>query len=153
VLLYPEIKHPVEFAARGVDPVEAFIQSLATPVPGVEVWVQCFDARALERIHEATGLRCCLGVGPGADWRTLLRGRGDWLGGLVASKQLLDEDFVVSAHAAGLRVDAWTFRDDRVGAGHAGIDAELAWAMRLGVDGLFCDFPQTALRVRSRIFV
>jgi glycerophosphoryl diester phosphodiesterase len=104
-------------------------------------------------VHEATGLRCCLGVGPDCDWRTLLRGRGDWLAGLVASKQLLDEDFVVSAHAAGLRVDAWTFRDDRVGKGHAGIDAELAWAMRLGVDGLFCDFPQTAVRVRSRIFV
>lgn len=153
VLLYPEIKHPVEFAARGVDPVPAFVRSVAAPAPGVEVWVQCFEARALERVHEATGLRCCLGLKPDADWRAILRARGAWLGGLVAAKQQLDEDFVASAHAAGLRVDAWTFRDDRVGEGHAGIDAELAWAMRLGVDGLFCDFPATAVRARARLFV
>lgn len=151
VLLYPELKHPAEFAARGADPVEAFVQSMATRIAGVEVWVQCFDARALERVHQATGLRCCLGLKPDADWRALLRGRGDWLGGLVAAKQLLDEDFVVSAHAAGLRVDAWTFRDDRIGEGHRSIEAELEWAMRLGVDGLFCDFPATALRTRARL--
>ena len=153
VLLYPELKHPAEFAARGVDPVQAFIDSVPAPVPGVDIWVQCFDAQALERVHDATGLRCCLGVGPDADWQTLLRGRGDWLSGFVAAKQLLNENFVVSVHAAGLRVDAWTFRDDRVGEGHARIEAELEWAMRLGVDGLFCDFPQTALRVRSLLLV
>jgi glycerophosphoryl diester phosphodiesterase len=149
VTLYPELQHPQEFAARGVDPVEAFIESVRVPVPGVEVWVQCFDARALERVHEATGLRCCLGLGPEADWKSLLRGRGDYLAGVVAAKQLLSEDFVATAHGDGLRVDAWTFRDDQVGPGHPGIDAELTWAMRLGVDGLFCDFPQTAVRARS----
>jgi glycerophosphoryl diester phosphodiesterase len=149
VTLYPELKHPLEFAARGVDPVQAFIDSVLVPVPGVEIWVQCFEARALERVHEATGLRCSLGLGPDADWKNVLRGRGEYLSGVVAAKQLLSEDFVATAHGDGLRVDAWTFRDDRVGAGHAGIDAELAWAMRLGVDGLFCDFPQTAVRARS----
>jgi glycerophosphoryl diester phosphodiesterase len=57
------------------------------------------------------------------------------------------------AHAAGLRVDAYTFRDDRVGAGHASIEAELDWALRSGADGLFCDFPGTAIPVRSRLSV
>jgi glycerophosphoryl diester phosphodiesterase len=153
VLLYPELKLPAEFAARGVDPVQSFIDSVATKLPNVDVWVQSFDPQALERVHEATGLRCCLGIRAGADWRTLLRGRGDWMSGLVAAKELLDENFVVSAHAADLRVDAWTFRDDQVGAGHKGIEAELEWAMRLGVDGLFCDFPQTAVRLRSRLLI
>lgn len=151
VLLYPELKHPAEFAARGVDPVQCFIDSVATPVAGVNLWVQCFEAAALERVNEATGLRCCLGLRADADWRAVLQGRGEWLSGVVADKQMLNENFVVSAHAAGLRVDAWTFRDDKVGAGHKSIEAELEWAMRLGVDGLFCDFPLTALHVRARI--
>jgi glycerophosphoryl diester phosphodiesterase len=121
--------------------------------PEVEVWVQCFDAGALRRVHEATGLRCCLGVDGASDWRRLLREHCAWLGGLVAAKTLLGEGLVEAAHAAGLRVDAWTFRDDRVGAGHASIEAELAWAIGHGVDALFCDFPATALRARERLAI
>ena len=149
VRLYPELKHPALFGERGVDLVQAFVDSSADLPPEVEVWVQCFDAAALRRVHEATGLRCCLGLDRGSDWRGLLREHGRWLGGLVAAKPLLDEGLVEAAHAAGLRVDAWTFRDDRTGAGHASIEAELAWAIGSGADGLFCDFPATAVRVRA----
>lgn len=149
VRLYPELKHPALFGERGVDLVQAFVDSSADLPPEVEVWVQCFDAAALRRVHEATGLRCCLGVDRGSDWRGLLREHGRWLGGLVAAKPLLEEGLVEAAHAAGLRVDAWTFRDDRIGAGHASIEAELAWAIGSGADGLFCDFPATAVRVRA----
>jgi glycerophosphoryl diester phosphodiesterase len=157
VLVYPEIKHPALFESRGVDAVQAFIASMAAARTGVEVWVQCFDAPALRRVHEATGLRCSLGVSAGADWRASLRDHGDWLSGLVASKELLhgfggvDSGLVAAAHADGLRVDAYTFRDDQVGKGHAGIGEELEAAMRAGVDGLFCDFPATAIAVRARL--
>ena len=150
VLLYPEIKHPALFESRGVDAVQAFIASMAAPRTGVEVWVQCFDAAALRRVHEATGLHCCLGVAAGADWRALVREHGGWLSGLVASKELLrgfgggDSGLIDAAHAQNLRVDAWTFRDDQVGKGHASIAEELAAAMELGADALFCDFPATA---------
>jgi len=149
VLLYPELKHPALFQERGVDLVQAFVDSIVELPPEVEVWVQCFDAGALRRVHEATGLRCCLGVDRQSDWGALLREHGGWLGGVVAAKALLDEGLVEAAHAGGLRVDAWTFRDDRVGAGHGSIEAELAWAIACGADGLFCDFPSTALRVRT----
>jgi len=149
VLLYPELKHPALFAERGVDLVNAFADSIVELPPEVEVWVQCFDAQALRRVHEATGLRCSLGVDRQSDWRGLLQQHRGWLGGLVAAKALLGEGLVEAAHAAGLRVDAWTFRDDRLGEGHASIEAELAWALDTGVDGLFCDFPATALRVRG----
>jgi glycerophosphoryl diester phosphodiesterase len=157
VLLYPELKHPAFFHARGVDMVRAFIDSMAATRAGVEVRVQCFDAQALRRVHEATGLRCCLGVHAGADWRAELREHGGWLAGLVASKELLrdasgqDSGMVAAAHEAGLRVDAWTFRDDKVGVAYTGIGQELAAAMHLGVDGLFCDFPASALAERARI--
>src|SRR6185436_20227497 len=118
-----------------------------------DVWVQCFDAEALRRVHEATGLRCCLGVNATSDWQAAIVEHRSWLGGLVAAKALLDGALVEAAHAAGMRVDAWTFRDDRVGEGHASIEAELEWALRSGTDGLFCDFPHTALAVRARVGV
>jgi glycerophosphoryl diester phosphodiesterase len=155
VRLYPELKHPAFFAGRGNDTVAAFIDSMSPPRDGVEVWVQCFEAEPLRRVHEATGLRCCLGIARDADWRAAIRTRGAWLAGFVADKRLLrdargeDSGLVAAAHAAGLRVDAWTFRDDQPGTD--GIEAELAAAMRLGVDALFCDFPDTALRVRAAL--
>jgi hypothetical protein len=56
VLLYPEIKHPPLFAVARRGRVEAFVDSMARCRADVEVWVQCFDAQALRRVHEATGL-------------------------------------------------------------------------------------------------
>jgi len=159
VLLYPEIKLPAFFAGRGADPVQCFADSVVELPPEVDVWVQCFDAQALRRVHEATGLRCSLGVDANSDWRAAIAQHRGWLGGLVAAKSLLAASegegsaLVAAAHAAGIRVDAWTFRDDRVGAGHASIQAELAWAFGSGADGLFCDFPGTALRVRATLEV
>ena len=160
VLLYPEIKHPARFAERGVDPVACFADSVIELPPEVEVWVQCFDADALRRVHEATGLRCALGLDVHDDWQAAIARHRGWLGGLVAAKGLLVDgdgdgksELVEAAHAAGMRVDAWTFRDDRVGAGHASIESELQWALRTGADALFCDFPATALRVRARLGV
>ena len=152
VLLYPEIKHPAEFAGRGVDPVGCFADAVLELPPEVEVWVQCFDAQALRRVHEATGLRCCLGVDASTDWQAAIARDRGWLGGLVAAKTLLaGGELVEAAHAAGLRVDAYTFRDDRVGEGYDSIESELAWALASGADALFCDFPATALAVRARL--
>lgn len=152
VLLYPELKHPAHFAGRGVDPVALFADSVLELPPEVEVWVQCFDADALRRVHETTGLRCCLGVDANSDWRAAIAAHRGWLGGLVAAKSLLADGALVDhAHASGLRVDAWTFRDDRVGEGFDSIGAELEWALQSGADALFCDFPATALGVRARL--
>lgn len=157
VILYPELKRPAAFLARGVDPVLSFIDSVASLPAGVQVWVQCFEAEALRRVHEATGLPCCLGIDAGADWPALVREHGSWLSSLGVRKNLLrsaadgEESLVDAAHAAGLRVDAWTYRDDRVGAGYESVHDELRDALAAGVDGLFCDFPATGLVVRDSL--
>jgi glycerophosphoryl diester phosphodiesterase len=88
-----------------------------------------------------------------SDWRAAIAQHRGWLGGLVAAKALLAGPLVEEAHAAGMRVDAWTFRDDRIGAGHPSIEAELEWALASGADALFCDFPATALAVRTRLAI
>ncbi len=56
---------------------------------------------------------------------------------------------VAAAHAQGLEVHAWTFRDDWPSAPFATPRAELEAAFALGVDALFCDFPDRALAARE----
>lgn len=157
VILYPELKRPAAFAAHGVDPVQCFIDSVASIPAGVQVWVQCFEVAPLRRVHEATGLPCCLGIDAGTDWSALIREHGSWLSHLGVNKKLLpgtdggNAGIVDAAHAAGLRVDAWTYRDDRIGAGYDNVQDELRDALMAGVDGLFCDFPATGLAVRDSL--
>ncbi len=52
---------------------------------------------------------------------------------------------VEAAHARGLAVHTWTFRNDASGYGFADPKAEMQYYMRLGVDGLFTDFPATGV--------
>ena len=56
---------------------------------------------------------------------------------------------IEAAHAAGLLVHTWTFRNDAsqygFGGGEAGAVKEMAYYMRLGVDGVFTDFADTGV--------
>ncbi|GCL64811.1 glycerophosphodiester phosphodiesterase family protein [Pseudaquabacterium pictum] len=52
---------------------------------------------------------------------------------------------IEAAHAAGLLVHTWTFRNDASGYGFADPQAEMAYYMQLGVDGVFTDFPDTGV--------
>lgn len=159
VSLYPELKHPARFAAMGLDPVELFAGSVRRLPTGVEVRVQCFDAGALKRVHEATGLPCTLLLENGADATAAIAEHGGWLWGLGVDKRLLwtsqgrSSRLVEAAHAAGLRVHSWTYRDDRVGEGHVDVRDELRAAFKIGVDAVFCDFPATGIEVRDSLRV
>ena len=56
---------------------------------------------------------------------------------------------IAAAHAAGLLVHTWTFRNDAsqygFGGSQAGAVDEMAYYMRLGVDGVFTDFADTGV--------
>jgi len=52
---------------------------------------------------------------------------------------------IEAAHAAGLLVHAYTFRNDASGYGFADPQAEMAYYFKLGVDGVFTDFPDTGV--------
>ena len=58
---------------------------------------------------------------------------------------------IEAAHARGLLVHTWTFRNDASGYGFADPEAEMAYYMRLGVDGVFTDFPATGVAARESI--
>jgi len=59
---------------------------------------------------------------------------------------------IADAHAAGLMVHAYTFRDepDQLARDYAGeADREYRQFFALGLDGVFSDFPDTAVRARA----
>jgi glycerophosphoryl diester phosphodiesterase len=58
---------------------------------------------------------------------------------------------VEAAHARGLRVHTWTFRNDASGYGFSDPRAEMQYYMKLGVDGVFTDFPVTGVEAVKRL--
>ncbi len=53
------------------------------------------------------------------------------------------------AHQKGLMVHAFTFRNDASGYGFTDPKAEMTYYFRLGLDGLFTDFPVTGVAARA----
>lgn len=58
---------------------------------------------------------------------------------------------IEAAHALGLVVHTWTFRNDASGYGFADPKAEMAYYMQLGVDGVFTDFTDTGVAAVSSV--
>ncbi len=58
---------------------------------------------------------------------------------------------VEAAHARGLLVHTWTFRNDASGYGFKDPQAEMEYYMRLGVDGVFTDYPATGVAAKNAV--
>jgi glycerophosphoryl diester phosphodiesterase len=58
---------------------------------------------------------------------------------------------IEAAHALGLVVHTWTFRNDASGYGFADPQAEMAYYLQLGVDGVFTDFTDTGVAAVASI--
>ena len=56
---------------------------------------------------------------------------------------------IEAAHQRGLLVHTWTFRNDASGYGFSDPKAEMQYYMRLGVDGVFTDFPATGVAAKK----
>ncbi len=81
------------------------------------------------------------GIGP---WKVYIVGT-DPAGNIKKTTDLIDR-----AHARGLLVHTWTFRDDAFPSGYAGGPVEEYLRFyRLGIDGVFSDFPDTAWAARE----
>jgi len=52
---------------------------------------------------------------------------------------------IEAAHARGLLVHTWTFRNDASGYGFQDPKVEMQYYMNLGIDGVFTDFPATGV--------
>jgi len=157
--IYPEIKDPAWHRAEGIDLGAKVLQVLEEMACGdarLPVFLQCFDAAELQRLRGEFGSRLpfvqllesaagepsdreidtiaayAQAIGPSLK----LVYRGPAGEGAPMSR------LVESAHRAGLGVHPYTFRRDDLPAGMADFDELLdLFLVRLGVDGLFTDFP------------
>ncbi len=64
-----------------------------------------------------------------------------------------DTGVIDAAHAAGLLVHTWTFRNDRSQYGFSDPQLEMEAYFRLGVDGVFTDYPDTGFAARAVVAV
>ncbi len=85
-----------------------------------------------------------------ADYADIVAPWKRWLISFAGGKSVKHKDIVDNAHAVGLKVHSWTMRDDRLDAAYKGdAVAEYLDLFAMGVDGLFSDFPDTAVRARD----
>lgn len=160
--IYPEIKDPAWHRQQGIDIAERMLPILDEAgyrTPEDAAFIQCFDANELKRLRQRFGCRLRLvqlvdrqqmpvlecshldqialyaeAIGPALE--LIYRGRSS------GTSEMMVTSLVDDAHAAGLAVHPYTFRRDDLPAGIEDFTSLLQLFLgRLGVDGLFTDFP------------
>ncbi len=172
----PELKHPSHFAALGLPMEGVFVATLkANGLTGSDapMLIQCFEVSTLRALRQviATPLLQLMSVSggpadlPGLTYAEMVRPDGlatialyaDAVGvetGLVFPAPDGRTALIADAHAAGLKVAAWTFRAEDVFL-PADYRGDLpGWLRRfydLGVDAVFSDFPGIAVQARAPV--
>lgn len=155
VMVVPEVKHPGEAIAAGLDPLGALLQALPERwrSDAAPLIVQCFDWDFLRRLKARLPVATMALFETGQAFQPrALRGVADWIG--VPKVSVIDArgqptDLVAQARAAGFRVAVWTFRRESVALCFDSLEAELAAHCAAGVDAVFADHPDVARRVRE----
>ena len=177
--LYPELKHPTYFEALGHDVAATLVEQLhAAGYRGEDapVFIQSFEVGVLERLDTMTDLRlvqlASSSGGPfdrqDVSYAEMLEPAGlariaSYAHGIgVAIPLVLDADggstgLVERAHEAGLLVHAWTVRNEpeflpeALRSPEPGFGANVLRTLlkRVGVDGVFDDYPRRNREVRT----
>ncbi|QWC57235.1 glycerophosphodiester phosphodiesterase [Erythrobacter sp. 3-20A1M] len=180
--LYPELKHP-QFLLQdaGIDTVDLLL--LALKKEGIEpadpIFIQCFEVEPLRRLAQRSDYRLVQLASadggpadmPGTTYAEMLTPAGladiakyaDGIGAEI--RVLLTDDgsptpVVAAAHAAGLKVHAWTLRPENAflppalqQPGGEAAPGNMAALQKLliaaGVDGIFTDVPGQAIAARA----
>jgi glycerophosphoryl diester phosphodiesterase len=175
--IYPETKHPSYFRSIGL-PLEGrllrVLRRNRLNKRSAKVFVQSFEADSLQRLNRRTPVRLVqlLGVPVAPTDLAAMRAIARYADGVGPSKDyvvpldatgrsLEPTPFVRRAHRAGLLVHPYTFRRENAflplelrrgsdPAAPGNIAAEYEEFFELGVDGVFADQPDTAVRARTR---
>lgn len=155
--MHIEIKHPAAHHAAGLDSSRLVLDVLARARVG-EPWpatyLQCFELPEVRRLIGMTDYPVVYLSSDPVEPEQLPAG----LAGLGLNKNLIDpyapdRGIIARAHARGLVVHAWTFRDDRLAPDSPYPDgaAEIMAYFAAGVDGVFTDFPASGVQARQRL--
>ena len=164
VAIYPETKAPAVHAEAGLDMETAVLTALSDvgwTDATAPVFIQSFEPEILRSLNTKTEVPLVqlvyeLPGGNAPEANIPLADIIDYADGVGPSKVLVvgksgdSTGFVAKAHRLGLFVHPWTFRDDQPPADGIAIDEELDRMILLGVDGLFTDFPNTAVKTTQR---
>jgi glycerophosphoryl diester phosphodiesterase len=177
--IYPEVKKPAWHRSQGRDISRIVLELLnehGYRSRKDACYVQCFDAAECRRIREDLGWqgRLIQLIGEN-DWNEAetdfdalrereglqqLAGYADGIGPAIqhvitdrdSDGELLITSLVADAHALNLEVHPFTARADALPGWSADIDALLvALYCEARIDGLFCDHPDHAARVRDSL--
>jgi len=175
--VYPEIKHGTYFAHIGLAMERPLLDILARrrlTKASDPVLIQSFEVGNLVWLKAHSKIRLVQLIDdkagpadrPTSTYAAMLTPAGlaetakraDAIG---INKTLVSKNLVDSAHAAGLKVHAWTYRAenyflpaaDRIGTdpkAHGDLIAELRATYATGLDGVFSDFPALAVQARPK---
>ena len=175
--IYPEIKRPAWHRKEGIDIAPMLLEALRRAGFGKRddaVFVQCFDADEVCRLRRELDcpFRLIQLIGEN-DWgesetdydalrtpeglseiATVADGIGPWLPHHYELEKIdgrpVSTGLAREAHALGLVVHPYTFRADELPAGFADFPSLVEFFVsEIGVDGLFTDFPDRILELRS----
>jgi glycerophosphoryl diester phosphodiesterase len=153
--LYPELKSPALYRARGIDMAKLFVEARrrrpierADPQSQPPLILQSFDERVLRdlaRLLPEVPRTLLIDTRDGARWFTPagLRSAAEFATGIGPAKRLLDgrQELVRLAHEAGLTVTPYTFHASDPGR-FTDVRTEMRYYLfDLGVDALFTDNP------------
>lgn len=154
--VYPEAKHPAFFARLGLDYVPLILSALKThgyTDADSAIYIQSFEPALLRSLRGQTPVKL-IQLLPATGEELSLEEIKDFADAIGPAKEMLvDKEtgapsgLVEKAHALGLEVHPWTFRNDAVSKGFPSPQDEIAFFLSLGIDGLFTDFPDTAVSV------
>lgn len=160
VCVYPEAKSPALHTSLGFDmggEILRVLKEKGLDRPGSPVFIQSFEPAFVKAMAARTDLPVVMLVGDKAalDAAMKVEGAPFW-DGLGATHQMLFDaagkptSVIRDAHARGIAVHAWTYRDDAPFPGED-VEASMKKALALGLDGFFTDFPFTGYRVVNEI--
>jgi glycerophosphoryl diester phosphodiesterase len=168
--IYPEIKEPEWHRGHGVDLASRLLAELTAfgySRANDPVFVQCFDAAELERVREQLGceLKLIQLVGTDPKYAQLLTPEGlqrvaQYAVGLGPHHSQLAQGAIGGApqltpltrlaQEGGLQLHPYTFRRDDLPSYARTLEEWLEFFfVKARVDGLFCDHPDVAIRVRA----
>jgi glycerophosphoryl diester phosphodiesterase len=159
VCVYPEAKSPAYHASLGhpmAAPILAGLRAARLDRPGSPIFIQSFEPDFVKLIQPMTELPVILLAGTKADYDHALAmpGAPFWQGAGVTHAMLWNADgtqsgLVQRAHAQGVAVHVWTYRDDAPPNPNESAASAMRSAFALGIDGAFTDFPATGVSVRA----
>jgi glycerophosphoryl diester phosphodiesterase len=139
----PEIKDPGFHRRSGVDLASALVSMIErTGWENRECIIQCFDPQTLREMHAQYGDRfTLLQLISDLEKVPSLREIATYASGIGPSRKVIDADpsIVTQAHALGLVVVPYTFKEDHQAIEH--------YAEQLKVDALFANYPDIARQI------